>query len=43
MFDERQDEKLVWVELDLDTTSHDVQTHGLMIPICLRSNMALER
>ena len=34
MFDERQDEKLVWVELDLDTTSHDVQTHGLMIPIC---------
>ncbi len=34
MFDERQDEALVWVQLDLDTIAHKVQTHGLIIPIC---------
>ena len=30
MFNERQDEVLVWVKLDLDTISQDVQAHGLV-------------
>jgi len=34
MFDDRMSEELEWVQLDLDTISHDVSTHGLIIPIC---------
>ncbi len=34
MFDDRQDEQLVWLQLDLDTIAHDVKTHRLIIPIC---------
>ena len=34
MFEDRMTEDLVWIQLDLDTISHDVSTHGLIIPIC---------
>jgi hypothetical protein len=34
MFDDRMDEELVWVKLDLDTVSHDVSANGLIVPIC---------
>lgn len=34
MFGDRQDEQLVWVQLDFDTIAHDLKTHGLIIPIC---------
>jgi len=34
MFDNRMNDELVWVQLDLDRLSHDVSTHGLIIPIC---------
>lgn len=34
MFENRMTEDLIWVQLDLDTISHDVSTHGLIIPIC---------
>ena len=34
MFDDRMSEELEWVQLDLDTFSHDVSTHGLTVPIC---------
>jgi len=33
MFDDRMNEELVWVQLDLDKIQHDVSTHGLIIPI----------
>ena len=34
MFDDRMSEELEWIQLDLETVSHDVSTHGLIIPIC---------
>jgi hypothetical protein len=34
MFDDRMNEELVWVQLDLDQIRSDVSTHGLIIPIC---------
>jgi hypothetical protein len=34
MFDDRMNEELEWVQLDLGTVSHDVSTHGLIIHIC---------
>jgi hypothetical protein len=34
MFENRMNEELIWVRLDLDTISHHVSTHGLIIPIC---------
>ena len=34
MFDDRMDKELEWVQLDLDTVSHDVTANGLIVPIC---------
>ena len=34
MFDNRMPEDLEWIQLDLDTLSNDVSTHGLIIPVC---------
>jgi hypothetical protein len=34
MFEDRMDEELVWVQLDLDTVSHGVSGNGLIVPIC---------
>ena len=34
MFENRMNEELIWVRLDLDTVCHNVSTHGLIIPIC---------
>jgi hypothetical protein len=34
MFDDRMDEELEWVQLDLDEISHNVSGNGLIVPIC---------
>ena len=34
MFDDRMDEELEWIQLDLDEVSHDVSGNGLIVPIC---------
>lgn len=34
MFENRMNEKLVWIQLDLDTVNHNVSSRGLIIPIC---------
>jgi len=34
MFDDRMDEELGWVQLDLDEISHNVSGNGLIVPIC---------
>ena len=34
MFDDRMDEELEWVQLDLDEISHNVSGNGLIARLC---------
>jgi len=34
MFDDRMDEALEWVQLDLDEISNGISGNGLIVPIC---------